>query len=253
VKIVTFNVRCAWNTDGKNSFVFRRKNIFKKINTEKPDVVAFQEVTDKILDSLKKGLPEYVFLGHGRNADFKGEGVYTAVKRTTVDILGVDTFWISENIRASGSRLKEQSICPRTCVYSLLRYNNKIFRVFNLHLDHPKNSSELRKKEMEIVLKQMDFYENNGFITFVLGDFNDVPDSECVKLLEKKGYIDCTKNSGFTFHQFCGNEFSHGEKIDYIFADKKTSQKCKTVKKWTDRNKNGFLSDHFPVCAEFKM
>ena len=44
MKITTFNIRCKFDTDGINSFVHRAGFIFHKIQKEKPDVIAFQEV-----------------------------------------------------------------------------------------------------------------------------------------------------------------------------------------------------------------
>ncbi|MFR8976222.1 MAG: endonuclease/exonuclease/phosphatase family protein, partial [Eubacteriales bacterium] len=77
LKIVTFNLRCAWSEDGANSFVHRAGLIWEKMRAEAPDVVALQEVMPKSLAILKLLMPDYEFFGQGRNADFGGEGLYT--------------------------------------------------------------------------------------------------------------------------------------------------------------------------------
>ena len=45
MKILSFNIRCPWkDRDGKNDFIHRAGLIYDKIETEQPDVIAFQEV-----------------------------------------------------------------------------------------------------------------------------------------------------------------------------------------------------------------
>ena len=58
-KIVTFNSRNVWmwSKEGINCFIFRAGLIYEKVNKEKPDVIAFQELLQKNLDLLKKLFP----------------------------------------------------------------------------------------------------------------------------------------------------------------------------------------------------
>ena len=46
LKIVTYNIRQPWDwaEDGVNSFIHRAGMVLTKIDEEKPDVLAFQEV-----------------------------------------------------------------------------------------------------------------------------------------------------------------------------------------------------------------
>ena len=93
MKIVTFNLRCVYEKwDGINSFIHRAGLIYEKVNAEKPDIIAFQEVVGKSLEMLTKLLPEYLFLGHFRNADYSGEGVFTAIRRDEIEVLGFEDF-----------------------------------------------------------------------------------------------------------------------------------------------------------------
>ena len=62
MKITTFNLRCVYRGDGINSFVHRAVPLCDKINEEKPDVIAFQEVTVDSLRILEKLLTEYILV-----------------------------------------------------------------------------------------------------------------------------------------------------------------------------------------------
>jgi hypothetical protein len=109
MKLVTFNIRCAWHQDGINSFLHRAGGIASKIAAETPDVICFQECTDKIFAHLKILLPEYHIVFNQRNADLRGEGLATALRKNTAELLGLDAFWLSPTPYVAGSRYEEQS------------------------------------------------------------------------------------------------------------------------------------------------
>ena len=45
MKVVTYNIRCVWDTcDGINNFIHRAGMIYDKILEEKPDLIGFQEM-----------------------------------------------------------------------------------------------------------------------------------------------------------------------------------------------------------------
>ena len=45
MKVLSFNIRCPWrDRDGINDFIHRAGLIYDKIETEQPEVIAFQEV-----------------------------------------------------------------------------------------------------------------------------------------------------------------------------------------------------------------
>ena len=73
MKIVTFNIRRDNHKDRHNNFDFRKSHIIDKINSEKSDVIAFQEVLPHVLDFLKENLTDYTVIGRGRGSDFKEE------------------------------------------------------------------------------------------------------------------------------------------------------------------------------------
>lgn len=246
MKIATFNIRCSWDKDGINSFLHRAGGILHKINEEKPDVIGFQECTGAITAFLRKTLPDYEILFNQRNADLKGEGLATALRKDTTELLGLESFWLSPTPFLPGSRYEEQSSCPRICQSSILRWQDTVFRLYNIHLDH---KSELaRALGMEATLNKIaEDKEKMGLPLFVLGDFNATPEEKPITLC-KETLTELTAEIDYTFHFYGKQEAPY--KIDYIFADAKTAEKCRTVTPWADESDGIYLSDHYPLCAE---
>lgn len=253
MKIVTFNLRCVWEGDGINGFVHRAGMIYDKISSELPEVIAFQEVIPKSLKFLQKAFPEYLFLGQYRGADYSGEGLYTAIKKDSLDIIAFEAFWISPTPYIAGSRFPNQSVCPRICIMTQIRdkKTNRMLRIFNLHLDHI--SDEARIQGMECIFEQIKIFNNKKELpTVVLGDFNANPESAVIKMCSENTDIvltDVTSNIDCTFHNF-GQKKS---KIDYIFISKEIPKQICSAAKWEDMKDGIYLSDHYPVCMNLDM
>lgn len=258
ISFVTFNLRCVWkdnadNGDGKNSFIHRAGLIYEKINSEMPDIIAFQEVVSTHLNLLKRMLPEYDFYGQFRNDDFSGEGLYTAVRKERFQVLSFDSYWISPTPYLPGSRYQKQSGCPRICVTVKVRekMSGMIFRTFNIHLDHI--SDEARVLGMNCVLEKLGRYLEEDNIPFVIaGDFNAEPESEVIKTCneyEKYKIFDVTEKIETTFH----NWGTKSTKIDYIYVTEDIKKKVKSVGIWDDVHEGIYLSDHYPVCMTFEI
>ncbi len=257
MKIVTFNVRCTW--DGPDSFLSRMGLIYEKINREKPDVVGFQEVTPQILDALKCIMPGYVFVGHGRNADLGGEGLYTAVREETTQVVNSDTFWIAPDPEDALSKFADQSTCPRICVAAQLRHreSGKKMRVYNLHLDHVGKMA--RADGMACVLNRLAAANaRKPLPAIVLGDFNALPQEDAMRVCRgwsTPALTDVTAELPGTFHNY-GRYAQAGkpdEKIDYIFLTEELNAAQAKVAMWTEALNGHWLSDHYPVCAELEM
>lgn len=266
MKIVTYNLRCVYEKwDGVNSFIHRAGLIYEKINSEKPDIIAFQEVVEKSKILLEKLLPEYIFLGHFREADYTGEGVFTAIKKDRFEVLGFEDFWLSPTPAIAGSRYENQSDCPRTCLMTQLKDKicGKILRIYNIHLDHI--SDEARRNGMECVFDYVK--KKNAELetaAVILGDFNALPQDGVMKMCDEHAnpkFYDVTKNIAYTYHDYGRCK----QKIDYIYMTKDLSDILKRVYTWNDECvwhkdiyhgadvPHIYLSDHYPVCAEIEM
>jgi len=249
MKIVTFNLRCVYDKDGANSFIHRIGMVYDKIKTEQPDVIAFQEVVQPELDMLEKLLTDYILVGQFRGADYDGEGLFTAVRKDTCQLLGFETVWLSPTPYVPGSRYENQSDCPRICVQTLVRHkkSKQRMRLFNLHLDHI--SPEARTAGISAALDFMESYRSrDGHPVVILGDFNAHPDENVITACNDHPDLqDVTAAIPGTFHNFGRRSPS---KIDYIYMSDALAEKVTGVAAWDDEHHGIYLSDHHPVCAE---
>ncbi len=256
VKIVTFNVRCTW--DWLDGFVSRMGLIYEKIRKEKPDVVAFQEVTAPILDGLKHIMPNYLFVGHGRDEHYDGEGLYTAINLDTLQLIGTETFWIAPNPYDKKSKFSDQSPFPRICVSATVYHPRtcRELRLYNVHLDH--EGTIAQTDGMKCVLQHV--YERNRQYytpTVILGDLNVEPDSPAIEVCKKwkePELFDITEGLPGTFHDY-GKWVESGisdMKIDYILVTEDLKDSIQEAILWQDKLNGHFLSDHYPICATFR-
>ncbi len=260
LKIVSYNIRTLYShpIDGVNSFIHRAGMILEKIADERPHVVCIQEVSEKIRTFLDTYLKDYILVGHGRLADYSGEGLCAAFRKDCMELLELDHFWLSPTPYIPGSRYEIQSKYPRLCQLLTLKHKelSTPIRFGNVHLDHI--SDKARILGIKQILTTVDEVNKNKtrFPFMLMGDFNATPESETVLYCKQNSLVDLSVNSGATFHDFGrpdSAEASTGTKIDYIFADKETSGKKNTVTKWEDSQHGIYLSDHYPLCCEIEF
>ena len=198
----------------------------------------------KILERL---LPDYVLVGQFRDENYGGEGLYTAVRKDTYQVLGFETIWLSPTPYLPGSRYENQSICPRICLQTMVRSceSGDVIRIFNLHLDHI--SEEAKLCGMEAALSYTEEFKSKGNHPYViLGDFNSYPNSEVIRLCLDRDLFDVTEKIPVSFHKFGTTTV----KIDYIFMSREIAGKAKNVQVWAEEENGIYLSDHYPICAE---
>ena len=122
----------------------------------------------------------------------------------------------------------------------------KVFRIVNTHLDHIGAQARiLGLRQILEKLKTEQLYPDAP--TMITGDFNAEPqDPEFEILKEYPEYTNVTEHIGITYHGF--TEEDHPCSIDFLLVkgDIKTGEPVK----WTDKEGNVWLSDHYPVCVE---
>ncbi|MBR1867185.1 MAG: hypothetical protein IJ800_01195 [Clostridia bacterium] len=258
MKIISWNLRCVWkNGDGINDFIHRAGFIYDKITSEKPALIGFQEMTSNSLQLLKRMLPEYEFFGGMRSENYDGEGLYLAFLKDEFIFTGGEVFWMSPTPYVAGSRFKDQSDCPRICVYAKLvdKKSKRVFNFFDLHLDHI--SSSAAYNGLNCVFDYID--EREGCIdkdnTVIMGDFNSFENSPTVEFARGKSWLfEATENIKETFHAFGQRKNNNGEKefvkIDYVFISRALESRMEKAETWKDEKDGIYLSDHYPVCIE---
>jgi endonuclease/exonuclease/phosphatase family metal-dependent hydrolase len=257
INVCTYNIRCDCKADGVNCFDGRKGLILREFPKYNADVIGFQEVLPHVREWLEKNMPEYTFVGTGRNADYDGEHVCTAFRSDLFQLVSLDTYWLSDTPFVPGSRFgTDQSFCPRTVTAAVLitRKERKIVRMYNTHLDHVGSMSQAQGMTLVLSRIAADEARYPGTPVILTGDFNIYPDNPIIAGISKfsvggRLMTDVTADVGGTFHAY-KPETVHS-KIDYIF----TTAECDASRSQTltECEDGVYLSDHYPVVAELEI
>lgn len=253
MKAVTFNLRNDNNHDAENRWQYRKGLVLDKLTAEAPDIAGFQEVTPAMADFLKRYLPEYMFVGCGRERDYLGENNMIAFRRDAYELMLLETFWLSETPDVPGSRYANQSICPRICTHVILRPldGRPMFHFYNTHLDH--ESDEARVLGARAILGHMARdLERHPLPLVLTGDMNAAPDSAPIAALLTDATVHLTNQTpGFaaSYHDY--GQRPDEPQIDYVFT-----QGFEAVGKpeaWGRTSFGKYLSDHNALCAYIEV
>lgn len=254
LRIMSFNIRYGNANDGENSWINRKEYVFDIIKKYKPDLLGLQEALKFQIDEILEALPEYDFIGVGRDDGIKA-GEYSCIiyKKNRFEVDTTQTFWFSETPDISGSKHWGNNF-PRICTWAkFLDLNTKkYFFYYNLHLDH---ESQISREKSTVLLIDKIKSQNEKLPLIITGDFNCSEENQAIKTVINFGLKDSyrevnSKNKNeATFNNF--NQIIEGERIDFIF----TSKDFKTLKaKIVRDNYSGKLpADHYPVFSKIKM
>ena len=103
LKVMTFNLRVDSPCDGINQFFSRTPRILKAIRDEAPDLIGFQEARDGTRAWLRDNLTDYVVVGCGRYADYRGESAPLAFRKDKFEMVSMETFWLSSTPKVPAS------------------------------------------------------------------------------------------------------------------------------------------------------
>lgn len=247
LKVMSFNLRVGARADGINDFPNRRQNILDMLRRESPDLIGFQEATDFSRSWLRDSIEdEYLVLGCGRNADYRGEGVCIGFKKRMFELILFETQAFSLEPRVPGSRYEwsDQSVCPRTFVHAALSCEGTAepIHFFNTHLDH--KGEIARELELAQLLQSVSACSGRFVLT---GDFNAQPGTAAAVMplqMSSRQVYEATEHITHTFHAY--GQIAENCKIDYIYTDA-----CPVAAYAVEDPHPGgiYLSDHYPICA----
>lgn len=253
IKVFTFNLRTNAAVDGINMFPNRKGRILDTIRTYAPELIGFQEANNEMREWLRAELSDYVVVGCGRNADYRGESVVLAYKKDAFEALWSECFWLSATPSVPGSTFGlDQSSCPRITTVACLKHRNADapFVFCNTHLDHKGKTARLLG-----AVQLMQYLSEKPYKFVLTGDFNALPDTpeiQAITSLPGLDVTDATRELGGTFHAFGKYDDAKKPKIDYIF----TNMPCDVADSFIipDEGIDGiYISDHHPVCAEVEI
>lgn len=249
MKIMSFNILCGGR--GPKEWKYRIPLVVRTINNYAPDTFGVQEAHIGWMKALRASLPDYAYVGVGRE-DGKNGGEFSAVfyKKDKYKLVDSGTFWLSETPEKPGKGW--DAACVRICSWAKLidRKTKKEFVHFNTHLDHIGPVAMQKGAEL-VTIKANELCA--GVPAFFTGDFNVTPDSAPCKAVKDGGFTDARDaapitDKGYTFHGFCNPDCTPSV-IDYVFFKGDVNVKeFRVIRDSIDRD---IPSDHFPVIAEF--
>jgi endonuclease/exonuclease/phosphatase family metal-dependent hydrolase len=207
------------------------------INESRADLVGLQEVDVHTIRSGKSSnqaevLGEmtgmHVFFSRG--IDYQGGEYGTAI---------LSRYPIKQAERFELPNLEGLQAEPRTLAVVTVAVEGKWVKFANTHLDYTNGENNLLQ-----VNKILEMFKGEESPIILVGDFNALPDSPSIQLLDQHFTRSCVVDCGFTIPQVQPNRT-----IDFIMASKDAPFEV------TDHEviDEPYASDHLPVRAVYRM
>jgi endonuclease/exonuclease/phosphatase family metal-dependent hydrolase len=256
LEVMTYNLRYA-STNKPNAWPDRLPIMKQCLLEADPDLIGTQEGVFHQLNDLERSLPQYRWIGTGRDGGSRGEFMAIFYKHDRFEPVEYDHFWLSDTPEVIGSTTWGNS--NRRMVTWVRFKDNSTGRQFylaNTHFDHQVQPA--REKSSELFLSRLKKLDGRHPI-IVTGDFNaKAGANRAYDLLLADGWLTDTWHTAkerrgevvATFNNF--QRITPGDhRIDWILT------RNVEPPAWTQIlicQKDGqFPSDHFPVLAEIRL
>ncbi|MFC2949349.1 endonuclease/exonuclease/phosphatase family protein [Virgibacillus sediminis] len=256
LKVMSFNLRYLNDHDKPpHTWDERRSTVRQVIRMEQPDIIGTQEAVHQQVTDVAEDLPNYEWIGQGREGGNAGEFMSIYYNENRFTPLEYDHYWLSDTPEVVGSMSWGNTI-PRmvTWVKFLDERSNQEFYFVNTHFDH--QSEEARQKSAALISEQVKEFDPD-LPVLLTGDFNAGPDSEPHNiLLEQGGFVDTFTAAETSINQELGtfNGFDTYDgggadnRIDWILSKGNVVTETSEI---VDYQKNGqYPSDHYPVVSD---
>lgn len=253
LKVMTYNIRFATESDGINAWSKRKDKVFDLLKRHDPDILGLQEALQGQITDILANVKGRDFVGVGRD-DGKTSGEYSPIlfKKKRFQLLDQNTFWLSETPQIPGSKSWDAAI-TRIATWAKLKdkKSGTVFLVINTHFDHI--GAEARKQSAEL-LKAKGEELSRGIPVIILGDFNCTREEAPYKVMAKDEKLLLTdpapENSPGTYCTFAVNSVPC-RAIDYVFVTEHITTSGYTV--ITENDGTHYPSDHLPVKVELSF
>jgi endonuclease/exonuclease/phosphatase family metal-dependent hydrolase len=261
-RIMTYNIRFNNPADGPDAWPLRKDFVASMFRFHRNDIVGIQEGLIGQVRELDEMLPEFSWVGSGRD-DGGESGEFCAIYYRTgrFDLIEDGTFWLSETPDVPGSIGWDAAI-TRIVTWARLydKTNDRSFILFNTHYDH--RGEVARRRSSELILQKI-VELADGDPVILMGDLNTVENQDSYKVLAdpELGPVRLELLDGF-YHSRYGHhgpastwnafrEIYPDRRIDYIFVDTNFSVIQHGI--LADRRDGHFPSDHLPVVADVQF
>lgn len=247
IRVMSFNV--LWGGFGERSIAQRAKAVSRTITDYYPDSVGLQEATPEWMLTLKFLLPDYGYVGVGRD-DGRAGGEFSSVfyRKDKYRVVESGTFWLSETSEVPSRGWDAD--CNRVCTWVVLenKQTGERYAHINTHLDHL--GSQARANSVPMILEKAAEFADMPIIC--TGDFNFRENSGLYPVItadilkDAKFLSDDTMNHP-TFHGY-QSEPDPTRIIDFIFINEAITPLVYRV--ITEGIDGRLPSDHYPLYAD---
>lgn len=261
---MSWNIRTAELDDldgfGGHAWDSRRDTVIESIRRHEPDVLSIQETSERQATDLRRGLPEYDWVGldRGRDADGSGERCPIGYRPKRFLIEDTGRFWLSERPDVPGS-VGWDADCPRMVVWAELseRRSNHRFVCLNVHFDHV--GRRAREESARLLLSRLeDVGSESETPLVVLGDINCDETEEPYRILKSGGDagggLEDARDLAIERHgpESTRTDFRSliEDRYDYVFVSGASVHRYETC---ACRSADGYPSDHLPVIASIEI
>ena len=255
--VMTYNLRFASATP-PNAWPDRRPIMKECIRELMPDLIGTQEGVYAQLKDLEADLPEYEWLGLGRDGGSRGEFMAIYYRRDRLEPLEYDHFWLSDTPAVMGSTTWGNSNRRMvTWVRFQDRRTRQEFYLWNTHFDH--QIQEAREKSAKLIRERIAKL-NPALPLIFTGDFNAVAGKNAAyDTFVGDGFLADTWKTAKehkgdrTLSTFNGFKpaLHESERIDWILTRGPVQAERTQI---IDFQKAGqYPSDHFPLVAWLRL
>lgn len=249
IKVMSYNIRLSSGTieaDSIYHWEHRKQASLELMHQEQPTVFGLQEACPDQMDYMAENLPEYGYIGVGRD-DGKRKGEFMAIfyKKDEIELLDGGTFWLSQT--PDQVTKGWDAACFRTCTWTILKKKDtgKKFVYLNTHLDH--KGQEARKESIKLIVAKAEELTGGKLPVFITADFNSPTTNEIFKPMQS-AMKDARVEAPVTDERGtlnCWGTTPPGVVIDHIFFRGAEAQKFEVLR---DKDYGApYVSDHYPV------
>ncbi len=254
--VMTYNLKFA-SPKPPNAWPQRRPLMDELIGKVAPDVFGTQEGLFGQLQDLAADLPEFRWIGLGRDGGSRGEFMAVFYRTARLEPLAFDHFWLSDTPELMGSKTWGPKLARMvTWVKFRDRQTKQEFFFVNTHFDHQVQVA--REKSADLVRERIGAFDPKLPVLLV-GDFNAAAGKNKAYsiLTDDKFFTDTWATARERVNEDIGtfNGFKApqkgGSRIDWILS--RGDVVADHIEIVTFSRDGQFPSDHFPVVAKLRL
>lgn len=250
LSVMSFNIRYDTSEDGDNQWSNRKEACVSAILANQTSIVGVQEALSHQVDYLDDQMPDYDYVGVGRD-DGATSGEYCAIFYHTAlfELMDSGTFWLSETPDVPSRGWDANNTRITTWAELRDRRNDKVIYVFNTHFDHV--GVVAREESAKLLMQRINDIAPSDAPVFITGDFNALIRGHIFEPIQKECYSArryAKYTDGIKSFNFFGKWYL-SRNIDFIFYKNAEALAFRTIAE--EYNDVPFISDHYPIITQF--